>query len=106
MRTRPSSAAIPAKRACGNLEREIASICRKIARKVVVEGSSFKADVTGEKITEFLGVPRFRPMAAEEHNEIGIATGLAWTEAGGELLLTGGDADARQGEAHADRQAG
>ena len=71
-----------------NLEREIASICRKIARKVVVEGSSFKADVTGEKITEFLGVPRFRPMAAEEHNEIGIATGLAWTEAGGELLLT------------------
>ena len=71
-----------------NLEREIASICRKIARKVVVEGRSFSEEVTAEKITEYLGVPKFRPMLAEEHDEIGIATGLAWTEAGGELLLT------------------
>ena len=71
-----------------NLEREIASICRKIARKVVTEGRSFSEEITAEKITEYLGVPKFRPMLAEEHNEIGIATGLAWTEAGGELLLT------------------
>jgi len=71
-----------------NLEREIASICRKIARKVVAEGSNFKAAVTGEDVTEYLGVPRFRPMVVQEHNEIGVATGLAWTEAGGELLVT------------------
>ena len=71
-----------------NLEREIASICRKIARKVVVDGKSFSTEVTGERISEYLGVPKYRPMIAEEKNEIGIATGLAWTEAGGELLLT------------------
>jgi ATP-dependent Lon protease len=71
-----------------NLEREISSICRKVARKVVVEGKSFKEDVTAEKVTEYLGVPRFRPSLAEERNEIGIATGLAWTEVGGELLVS------------------
>src|SRR6187399_1174645 len=48
-----------------NLEREISSICRKVARKVVVEGKSFKEDVTAEKVTEYLGVPRFRPSLAE-----------------------------------------
>jgi len=71
-----------------NLEREISSICRKVARKVVVEGKSFKEDVTAEKIADYLGVPRFRPTIAEEKNEIGIATGLAWTEVGGELLVS------------------
>ena len=71
-----------------NLEREVASICRKIARKVVVDGKGFTTEVTGERISEYLGVPKYRPMLAEEKNEIGIATGLAWTEAGGELLLT------------------
>ena len=71
-----------------NLEREIASICRKIARKVVVDGKGFSTEVTGERISEYLGVPKYRPMLAEDKNEIGIATGLAWTEAGGELLLT------------------
>src|SRR5213592_1245717 len=69
-----------------NLEREISSICRKIARKVVVEGSSFGEEITGEKVTEYLGVPRFRPTMAEEKNEVGVATGLAWTEVGGEIL--------------------
>ena len=71
-----------------SLEREIASICRKIARKVVTEGKSFSEAVTSEKITEYLGVPKYRPLMAEETNEVGIATGLAWTEAGGELLVT------------------
>jgi ATP-dependent Lon protease len=71
-----------------NLEREISSICRKVARKVVVEGASFKEDITADKVTEYLGVPRFRPSLAEEQNEIGIATGLAWTEVGGELLVS------------------
>jgi len=71
-----------------SLEREISSICRKVARKVVVEGIAFSEEVTGEKVTGYLGVPRFRPSMAEEKNEIGIATGLAWTEVGGEILVT------------------
>ncbi|HYS24128.1 MAG TPA: endopeptidase La, partial [Vicinamibacterales bacterium] len=71
-----------------NLEREIASICRKIARQVVVQGKTFKEDIGSEKVTEYLGVPRFRPSMAEEQNEIGVATGLAWTEVGGELLVS------------------
>jgi ATP-dependent Lon protease len=71
-----------------NLEREIASVCRKIARKVVVQGGDFKEIIDAAKVTEYLGVPRFRPSMAEEKNEIGIATGLAWTEVGGEILVT------------------
>jgi ATP-dependent Lon protease len=71
-----------------NLEREISSIARKVARKVVVEGKTYKEDITSDKVTEHLGVPRFRPSMAEEQNEIGIATGLAWTEVGGELLVS------------------
>jgi ATP-dependent Lon protease len=70
-----------------NLEREINSICRKVARKVVVQGSGFKEEITPAKVTEYLGVPRFRPTIAEEKNEIGVATGLAWTEVGGEILV-------------------
>jgi ATP-dependent Lon protease len=71
-----------------SLEREIASICRKVARRVVVDGKAFHEDFTGTKVTEYLGVPRFRPSMAEEQNEVGVATGLAWTEVGGELLVT------------------
>ncbi len=71
-----------------SLEREISSICRKIARKVVVEGKQFAQALGSEQVTEYLGVPKYRPSMAEEKNEIGIATGLAWTEAGGEILVT------------------
>jgi ATP-dependent Lon protease len=71
-----------------NLEREISSICRKVARKVVAEGRGFSEEFTADKVTEYLGVPRFRNTMAEETNEIGIATGLAWTEVGGEILVT------------------
>ena len=71
-----------------NLEREINSICRKVARKVVDEGKQFSEEITAAKVTEHLGVPRYRPAMLEDKNEIGIATGLAWTEAGGELLFT------------------
>ena len=71
-----------------NLEREISSICRKVARKVVVEGKTFSEEITADKVTQYLGVPRFRNTMAEETNEIGIATGLAWTEVGGEILVT------------------
>jgi len=71
-----------------NLEREISSICRKVARKVVAEGKNFSEEITSDKVTQYLGVPRFRNTMAEENNEIGIATGLAWTEVGGEILVT------------------
>jgi ATP-dependent Lon protease len=71
-----------------NLEREISSICRKIARKVVDQGKAYKEEIHAEGVTTHLGVPRFRPSMAEEQNEVGIATGLAWTEVGGELLVT------------------
>jgi ATP-dependent Lon protease len=71
-----------------NLEREIASICRKVARRVVAEGKEYSEEVTPDKVTKHLGVPRFRPTTAEDRNEIGIATGLAWTEVGGEILVT------------------
>jgi ATP-dependent Lon protease len=59
-----------------------------VARKVVVEGKAFSEEITPEKVTEYLGVPRFRNTMAEETNEIGVATGLAWTEVGGEILVT------------------
>ncbi len=71
-----------------NLEREIASVCRKIARQVVDKGDSFSTEVNATSIVEYLGVPKYRPTDAGERNEIGTATGLAWTEAGGDLLLT------------------
>jgi len=71
-----------------NLEREIASICRKIARKLVKEGQGTAVQVTAQSIPDYLGVPKFRPRKREGKNEIGIATGLAWTEVGGELLVT------------------
>jgi ATP-dependent Lon protease len=69
-----------------NLEREIANICRKVARKVVKEGKSLTAIVRPDDLAEYLGVIKFRDTKAEERNEIGLATGLAWTEVGGQIL--------------------
>jgi ATP-dependent Lon protease len=54
---------------------------------VVGEGKGFSEEITAAKVTEYLGVPRFRPTMAEERNEVGVATGLAWTEVGGEILV-------------------
>ena len=68
-----------------NLEREIASICRKIARKVA-EGKKDLSRITRANIHSFLGAPKFLPEAEQEHHEIGVATGLAWTSTGGEVL--------------------
>jgi ATP-dependent Lon protease len=71
-----------------NLEREIASICRKIAKKVVKEGNEVSVTVTPESTKDYLGVIKFRKTKSEEKNEVGFATGLAWTEVGGEVLAT------------------
>jgi ATP-dependent Lon protease len=71
-----------------NLEREISNICRKVARRVVKEGSSVSITITEANLHEYLGVLKFRDLRSEERNEIGLATGLAWTEVGGQILST------------------
>jgi ATP-dependent Lon protease len=71
-----------------NLEREIGNVCRKIARKVVKEGPGYSVTVTGDNVSEFLGVIKFRDTLAHEKSEIGLVTGLAWTEVGGSILST------------------
>ena len=71
-----------------NLEREISSICRKVAREVVKCGEDSKITVTAQSINKYLGVTKYRYGRAEEKDLIGVATGLAWTEFGGELLQT------------------
>jgi ATP-dependent Lon protease len=69
-----------------NLERELANICRKVARKVVKEGRGLQLTVGPEELREYLGVIKFRDTKSEEKNEVGLATGLAWTEVGGQIL--------------------
>jgi ATP-dependent Lon protease len=71
-----------------NLEREIGNVCRKVARRVVKNGSDHKEVITGENIGEILGVAKFRDSMAHEKSEIGLVTGLAWTEMGGTILQT------------------
>lgn len=68
-----------------NLERRIAAVCRQVARRIV-EGSTDKVAATDSNIHEFLGPPQFRYGLAEEKDEIGVATGLAWTEVGGDVM--------------------
>jgi ATP-dependent Lon protease len=71
-----------------NLEREIGNVCRKVARKVVKEGATFSAKITPENVNDFLGVTKFRDTLAHEKSEVGLVTGLAWTEVGGSILST------------------
>lgn len=69
-----------------NLEREISKICRKVVKQILLESKSKKINVTSRNLEKFLGVRRFRFGSAEEIDQIGQVTGLAWTEVGGELL--------------------
>jgi ATP-dependent Lon protease len=69
-----------------NLEREAAKICRKAVKQLLLEPDKKKIAVTEGNLGEFLGVRRFRFGRAEESNRVGLVTGLAWTEVGGELL--------------------
>jgi ATP-dependent Lon protease len=71
-----------------NLEREIGNICRKVARRVVKEGLEYSVKVTTENISDYLGVAKFRDTLAHEKSEVGLVTGLAWTEVGGSILST------------------
>ncbi len=69
-----------------NLEREIASICRKVAKEVVRRGPETRITLNEERIQEYLGIPKYRYGRSEEKDEVGLATGLAWTEFGGDIL--------------------
>ncbi|HIC86590.1 MAG TPA: endopeptidase La, partial [Desulfobacterales bacterium] len=71
-----------------NLEREISSICRKVAKEVVRHGKDTKVQIKARSIHKYLGVPKYRYGQTEERDNIGVATGLAWTDVGGELLQT------------------
>ena len=69
-----------------NLEREIAAVCRKVAKEVARKGKSTRVRITANSIHRYLGVEKFDFGKTEEQDQIGLATGLAWTSVGGELL--------------------
>ena len=71
-----------------NLEREIGNLCRKVARRVINNGPKYKEEVTAATLQELAGVTKYRSSQVHEHNEIGLVTGLAWTEVGGSILST------------------
>ncbi|MGC2697512.1 MAG: endopeptidase La [Candidatus Angelobacter sp.] len=71
-----------------NLEREIGNIARKVARKVVKGGTDYSIVLNADNVNEFLGVTKFRDTLAHEKSEVGLVTGLAWTEVGGSILST------------------
>lgn len=68
-----------------NLEREIGSICRKVARKIA-EGEKGTFQITRSNLHTYLGVPKFLPEMDQEESQVGLSTGLAWTQVGGEVL--------------------
>ncbi|MDH3948155.1 MAG: endopeptidase La [Gammaproteobacteria bacterium] len=69
-----------------NLEREISKICRKVVKELTLHKKGKKVSVTPRNLEKYLGVKRFRYGRAEENDQVGQVTGLAWTEVGGELL--------------------
>ncbi|MCG7867714.1 MAG: endopeptidase La [gamma proteobacterium symbiont of Stewartia floridana] len=69
-----------------NLEREIAKICRKVVKEILLKKTKTKVTLTPKRLEDYLGVKRFRYGRADEHDQVGQVTGLAWTEVGGELL--------------------
>lgn len=68
-----------------NLEREIANLCRKMAKKIA-EGKEKKFDITEKNLRHFLGSPKYIPEEEMQNNEVGVSTGLAWTESGGDII--------------------
>jgi len=69
-----------------NIDREMSKICRKVVRDILLSKPKKKINVTSRNLNKYLGVKRFDFGKAEENNQIGQVTGLAWTEVGGELL--------------------
>jgi ATP-dependent Lon protease len=68
-----------------NLEREIANLCRKVAKQIA-SGKKKRFVITSKNISKYLGAPRYLPEEEMKEDEIGVATGLAWTETGGEII--------------------
>jgi len=68
-----------------NLEREIGTLCRKVARKIA-EGDKGPFRITKNNLQSYLGVPKYFPEMDQENSQVGLSTGLAWTQAGGEVL--------------------
>jgi ATP-dependent Lon protease len=68
-----------------NLEREIGTLCRKVARKMA-EGDKGPFRITKNNLQSYLGVPKYFPEMDQENSQVGLSTGLAWTQAGGEVL--------------------
>lgn len=69
-----------------NLEREITTVCRKIVKRVVEKGKDHKEKITPKNLEAYLGIPKFRRSEFDKSDEVGVSTGMAWTEFGGELL--------------------
>jgi ATP-dependent Lon protease len=69
-----------------NLEREISKICRKVVKQLITEPHDGELEISSDLLEKYLGVKRFRYGEADESNQVGQVTGLAWTEVGGELL--------------------
>jgi ATP-dependent Lon protease len=69
-----------------SLEREISKICRKVVKEVLLKKRDTATTVSAKNLEKYLGVQRFRYGRADEHDQVGQVTGLAWTEVGGELL--------------------
>ncbi len=69
-----------------NLDREIATIARKVARKIA-EAQKVPTKITANVVQEYLGIPKLRDLEAERQDQVGVATGLAWTEGGGDLTV-------------------
>jgi len=69
-----------------NLERELSKVCRKVVKNILLKEAGKKSTVTPKNIEKYLGIKRFRFGRAEENDQVGQVTGLAWTEVGGELL--------------------
>ncbi len=80
-----------------NLEREIANLCRKVARKIA-EGRERKFNIVTSNLQSFLGVAKFLPEEEMEQDEVGVSTGLAWTEAGGDIIYI--EATTMMGKGH------
>ncbi len=80
-----------------NLEREIANLCRKVARKIA-EGKEKTYHLSAKNLSKYLGVPKFLPEEEMEKDEVGVATGLAWTEAGGDIIYI--EATTMKGKGH------
>ncbi len=80
-----------------NLEREIANLCRKVAKRIV-EGRQKTFKVEDKNLKSFLGVPKFLPEEEMLYDEVGVATGLAWTEAGGDIIYI--EATTMMGKGH------